>query len=341
MPWTPVVVAVIAMIIALLLKRKGHDTGGLSIKKAAKWFVIAASLALVFWYGPYFTLGYGWGFVTTGHGGWSMASDDGIMPGSLTLHKAYASYEVGDDISFDYRGSNDPAENGRSVKRILAVNSDGTYRVGGTNELNSIMPVDIAPKEIYGKIVWHRSFLPESYWRWMSRGWSLKIEEVTDRFWMVFSIRTVCRLCSAEGRYWNSVQWSIGPLHDAFRAGGVTVMTRRFGRGWYAFSGHEVVASGSGSVALLEDPIAVGIDGDEITVMRLCFGKVQVLTRISADYGEMWEMEGHLFFGHSGRWHVVLPEGGVYDTGVPRGQGEILEDTYPGDSWKELITGPG
>jgi len=215
---TSIVVAVIAIGVALLLKGKGYDTGGLSIKKAVRWFAIAATVTLVFWYGPYFTLGYGWGYVTTGHGGWSMASDDGIMPGSLTLHKAYPRYEVGDDISFDYQGSNEPAENGRSIKRILAVNP-GNYRVGGTNELNSIMPVDIAPGEIYGKIMWHHSFLPKAYWRWMSRHWSLDDEDIAIRYHRIFSVTTALNGLTPGGRWRNGIAFRHTPEEYRFDSG--------------------------------------------------------------------------------------------------------------------------
>jgi len=205
MPLAPIIIAATAILLALLLKRKGHDTGGLSVAKASKWFAIAAAIALLVWYGPYFLGGYGWGYIGTGHASWSMSSDDGIMPGSLTLHKAYPTYEVGDDVSFNYRGSKEPSENGKSVKRVVAINPDGTYRVEGLSSLNTIPPYDVPEKDIIGKIVFHNSFLPESYWRWLSMGWTLEQEEIAERYHRIFSVETIAGVFTAQGRFRNKV----------------------------------------------------------------------------------------------------------------------------------------
>lgn len=162
-----------------------------NIWRAVRWPVYITLAILLIWYGPYFIAGYGWGYIGTGHASWSMAEDEGIMPGSLTIHRALSSYQEGDDVCFIYKGSDDDSENGKSVKRITAINPDSSYRVEGLNPLNTIPPCNVPPGDIVGKIVWHHSFLPTRYWRWLSMGWSLEQEEIAERYQMVFSIQTV------------------------------------------------------------------------------------------------------------------------------------------------------
>jgi len=221
-----------------------------NIWRAVRWPVYITLAILLIWYGPYFIAGYGWGYIGTGHASWSMANEGGIMPGSFTLHKAYPTYEVGDDVSFDYRGSKEPSENGKSIKRVIAINPGGTYRVEGLNYLNTIPPYDVPEKDIIGKIVWRHSFLPTSYWRWLSMGWALEQEEIAERYQMIFSAETAVGIFTAQGRLRNweviSGDWESGNISEPMP--GFTIWTgKKAKRHWnnqylgyktVTFSGH-------------------------------------------------------------------------------------------------------
>ena len=168
LPLLFVVVGIGVALLAVLLDFRS----GLTAKKCFAFFYGLGIYLLILWYVPYFTFGYGWGIVGTGDGGWSMAGDNGIMPGSMTLHKARPEYSVGDDISFWYKGRT-PEETGRSVKRIVAVNLDGTYQVEGLNKQNTVPLHDTQEEDIQGEIVWHMSYMPVFYWRMISCDFTL------------------------------------------------------------------------------------------------------------------------------------------------------------------------
>jgi len=181
-------------------------------KRSFTWkFWVKVTVIIAVALSPLIPTLWGWqlGWIGTSHGSWSMAAHNGIMPGSIVYKKSLSEYAVGDKISFEYKGSADPTENGPSLKLVVAKNSDGMYRVKGMNDLNSTPPCNVKPEDIDGKVVWSQSFLPESYWRWLSMGWSLNSDEISERWHAIFSLRTVGRALTKEGRYrnWVSIQF--------------------------------------------------------------------------------------------------------------------------------------
>ena len=138
-----------------------------------------------------------------------MANERGIMPLSVIYHQHQGSYVVGDFVVFDYQGSADETQNGRSVKCVTSVNADGSYRVAGLNGHNSVAPYDAPPKSIYGKVVFHRSLMPVAYWRWLSMNWQLNAAEIHERW--VSVIAYPVRAFSSKGRTMNMVNLRFSP----------------------------------------------------------------------------------------------------------------------------------
>ena len=176
----------------------------------ARWVVLATIILAT----PVFLprlWGWEFGWVASGVGGWSMAAESGIMPLSITYHQKKASYGIGDIVSFDYQGNPDPSQNGKSVKRVGAINVDGSFRVAGLNKLCSVPPWNAPSSSIYGKVVFHRSLLPVAYWRWLSMGWSISIDDITKREKFVFSPKVLLNLASNAGRIENWKHLSFAP----------------------------------------------------------------------------------------------------------------------------------
>lgn len=153
---------------------------------------------------------WGWkmGWLGTGFGDWSMAAHGGIMPGSIVYHQKLPQYSVGDIVSFEYNGNDDPTQNGPSLKLVVAKNSDGSYCVKGMNYVNSFAPCDVSPRDIYGKVVWHHSYLPESYWRWLTMGWTLNYDEIDARWHAIFSFQTIRNIFNKAGWFRNWIEFN-------------------------------------------------------------------------------------------------------------------------------------
>ena len=310
------------------------------LSRLAKWPVIGATGLTLLFLAPNL-FGAGWGFVGTGEGGWSMANEGGIMPLSRTYHQAQSSYEVGDIVSFDYQGSADPSQNGRSIKRITSVNADGSYTVEGLNDHNSVVPWNAPPESIYGKIVYNDSPVPVSYWRWLSVDWSLKAEQIRKRIPAIVSFRTLKNMMSENGRLENRLQWNRGPIIPAFAVGQICFLSTP--EGWSAICGGKVIGDGSGSsLSRLGTDIVVIHDNRELRIVKAGGDSLTLLHSLSPDGGEFWSLKDKaVLFGLAGRWCAVTGDGRLVLTSIGREEHEIPEDRMPWSSWEKVITGAG
>jgi len=184
--------------------------------KMTRWPILIFMIGMTVAYLPRV---WGWRFhwIGTGHGSWSMASESGgVMPLSPYYTKKFPRYSVGDKISFEYKGNRDPRENGPSIKLVVAVNPDSSYRVAGMNLLNSLPPCNVHPKDIEGKIVAQLSPLPKAYWRWLSLGWSLTSDQIGMRGKRIFSLPTLVGVFTPEGRLrnWKVLRFAPGAVVD-------------------------------------------------------------------------------------------------------------------------------
>ncbi len=178
---------------------------------------------------------------------------------------------------------------------------------------------------------------------WIEPEW---IIGVVDK---MFTPSRAVRWFTPEGRFRNDNDLYIGNLFDVAEISGVRYLTKQHGEGWYAFRGGECIQSGEGFVASLGDVVLISEVLRNSTVgssqpLKVCESTPQGLKHLRtyyADAGETYQRSNYLFFGSKGRWWVLYPSGLAVATNRNWSPGEILEDSYPGDSWKELITGPG
>lgn len=201
---------------------------GAEVVRKVLWAIIYFLIVVIFLI--YFPKMWGCNFhwIGYGQGSWSMAGSGGVMPGSFYYIAPSSVYERGDVISFLYDHSADPSQNGLSIKRVVGRNSDGSYRVRGDNHSNSVPPCDVDVRKIEGKIVYGPICpLPQVFFRWLSMDWQLEQQEISKRFSLIFSLRTLVNALTVEGRSHNGIVFSTPPKK----------IGREVGPGWVDDSG--------------------------------------------------------------------------------------------------------
>jgi len=207
-------------------------------------------------------MAWGWNFhcLTTGRGAWSMASDDraALMPLSVYYTARQSSYKAGDVVSFDYQENADPTENGPTVK--LAESVDGsTFRFRPLNLKCSNAAGTAGVGSIKGKVVVKQSLLPRGYWRWLSLGWTLTVDQMSTRERRVFSCETVASLFSRRGWLRNRVAFRYPP----------SALKARWGCG-YVLESDAVRVVVPGSTIFVSDPgyQFASLQGDTLVVSK-------------------------------------------------------------------------
>ncbi len=172
-------------------------------------FVLAAVFAIVFLAVP---LLWGWSghFTLLFDQSWSMANpveQGAIMPLSIYYTTPTEIYQEGDVVVFD----DEAGQNGKdgSVKQIVEV-QQSDYLVQGLNEKNTDGPFPVPKDLVEGKVIaGRRSLLPVSFWDWLSMGFTLNDNHIKERFWDIFSLRTV--LASLTNPFRNHVVLTYPP----------------------------------------------------------------------------------------------------------------------------------
>jgi hypothetical protein len=195
------------------------------VAKIVRWPIVATLIILAVVFVPAL---WGWQFhrTATGNGSWSMANEGGVMPMSAYYTAKSATYSVGDIVSFEYRAGATAQDNGPSIKQITSVHPDGSYTVAGLNELCSVPPCNVPPSDIRGKIVAGPvSLMPTAYWRWLSMGWTLNVDEIALRSERIFSMETLRDAFSEGGRFRNGVKLTYPPTGIRWGPGVMWVRT--------------------------------------------------------------------------------------------------------------------
>jgi hypothetical protein len=237
------------------------------IARIVKWPIVATLIILAVVFVPAL---WGWNFhcTATGNGSWSMANEGGVMPMSAYYTAKRAAYSVGDIVSFEYRNGATAQDNGPSIKRVTSVHPDGSYAVAGLNELCSVPPCNVPSTDIRGRIIAGPvSLMPTAYWRWLSMGWTLDVDEIALRSERIFSVETLRNAFTEGGRWRNGTMLSTPPHDVCYITGGafVSVWDRvALESRVYMLPSQEVVYVSKLKASGWEDENTLTFDGDII-----------------------------------------------------------------------------